>query len=136
MPLNQKETELPDWNSLSPAEREIVTRSVLSIRKYKFALMALTALFALIQPVISSYQNSKSADRQRELAQIEKTQDAASKNIATLMESVLKSTEQIGILKGENELLKKKIAELEAIQTALKKENTDLANELKFLKNS
>lgn len=128
---SEQQDQLPPWEKLSENEKLLFTKSIISIRKWKFLFFAASSLFFVIQPVFNSWNTDRSQARQLEWAKSQKSSEDSMALSKLLMANLQDLSSQLVAAKIEVEALKTRIIGLEFEQTKIKKERDDLETKIK-----
>jgi len=120
MPLSKQDDQLPEWEQLTPNLQEAVAKNTLSIKRWKFICLALTAVFAALQPFMNSYKDYLAEERKMEMARIEKVAESNSTLNKVILDNLMSLSTDLSNMKIENLKLKERILELEKDNASLK----------------
>ncbi len=122
----EQEDQLPSWEELSPELQTIVTKSGVSIKRWKFITGSLILIFTAAQQPLSSYYQSLVEDRKLEMAKVEKMAEANSNLNKVILDNLIGFSNELAVLKSENQSLKGRIVDLELERDKLKTQISNL----------
>lgn len=118
MPPNNRQLEegqtLPKWENMSEPMRELVAKSILANKRWKFIAFAISSISVVSQPILSSYYTARAEDRRSEIIKIEKTNEQSTALSRLTLESLMTVSNQLSNIKSEKESLKKELDELKS----------------------
>lgn len=105
---------LPEWDSMTEAQKDLFTRTLLRIRVWRFLAFGLSSTVLLLQPFLSSWYSAQEKNRAFELEKMQRSAETGSEMNKLIFSNMMDLSKELVILKAENKILKNKVQELSA----------------------